>query len=631
MQTTNFEGLRIALFQMAVKPASPMFNARNIVREAIIADARGDDFLVCPELCLESYLTGDKHLENEEYLRQVEHAKNYIKRETQRLKVVIIYGTLEVDWAKRGEDGRPRKYNTGQVLQFGENIHEAIKTNQPNYRFMDDSKHFYSLRSLIEETCLKTGKTIDEVVRMFIKVVVVKTRMGLVRIAIILCEDMWKDDYNINPTAILAELGVDIIFNLSASPWTWQKNRKRHSVVKNLLTELPEDIRPKLFVYVNKGNCIDQLGKSILAYDGSSTCYNGNGDIVFEMGQFDSGVGVHTFHSDALPIKLVPQDDSRELWNALCCAVDGMFSTLPSYMRKVVHGLSGGIDSAAMAALLVDRRGCENVIAINMPYKSYNDPGSCSDAELIAKNLGIRYIVIPIDEMADAIGRATGVDPDTDAFENILARCRMEVLAAMAQKLGAVYVANGNKVEVFSNYFTMNADGSGFASFLGDLVKREVYQITDYANREVYRREVIPQSVINRPPTAGLRSQSKRDPFDYGSLTENGYHDQLYRSFTEFRWGPEKILEKFMAGNLEQEMKLNPGRIMNYFGDVESFVKDLNLQWGRFQTAYKRLLIPPIFVCSRRSGGSDLVESMFPQEFTVRHHELVEQALAVTK
>ncbi len=623
----NLEGLRIALYQMPVKPASPMFNASNIIHAAIEAEIRGDDFLVCPELCLESYLTGDKYLENEEYLRQVENAKAFIAKNTSHLKVIIIYGTLDIDWTKRGEDGRVRKYNIGQVLQAGKVIHQSIKTNQPNYRFMDDSKHFYSLRSLIEETCLKTGKSIEEVIKMFIRVVVVKTKLGPVRIGIILCEDMWKDDYNINPTAILAEMGVDIVFNLSASPWTWQKNRKRHQVVKNLLTDLPAPDRPIMFVYVNKGNCIDQLGKSILAYDGSSTVYNSVGDILFEMEQFVSGMETFVFSYGNPAILPRQQNDQRELWKALCCAVDGMFSILPPEMRGVVHGLSGGIDSAAMAALLVNRLGSNNVIGINMPYGNYNDSESCEDAKKIAENLGIKYLVIPIDNIANSIAEATGIKPNSFAFQNILARCRMEVLAAMAQKLGYVFVSNGNKVEVWSNFFTMYADGAGFASFFGDLVKREIYQTADYENREVFGREVIPQRVIDRAPMASLTQESTKDPFDYGNLTENGYHDQLFRSFTEFLWGPEKILTKFLEGTLETEMQLRPGRILEYFGSTEAFIVDLGKQWNQFQSCFKRHQIPPVFVCSRRSGGSDMVESMFPQENTKRYYELLREAV----
>jgi len=625
--SNNLNGLRIAFGQMPVKPASPMHNARYIVQAAKEANARGDDFVAFPELALESYLTGDKYLESEEFLRQVERAQRFLAAETADLDIRIIYGTLEVDWSKRGEDGRVRKYNIGRLLHQGNNIHQAIKTNQPNYRFMDDSKHFYSLRSLIEEECIKTGKPIEEVIKRFIKVITVQTRFGPVRIAIILCEDMWKDDYNINPTSILAELGVDVIFNLSASPWTWQKNRKRHQVVKNLLTELPAPIRPQLFVYVNKGNCVDQIGKSIIAYDGSSTGYNGNGDIIFEMGQFVSGVETLEFQEGRLPLPPKPQDDSLELWQALCCGVDGMFATLPPKNRIVVHGLSGGIDSAAMAGLLVNRLGKNNVIAINMPYGHYNATEVQDDARTIARNLGIEYLVIPIDDIANPIIAATGIQPGTLAFENHLARCRTLVLAAEAQKRNAVYVANGNKVELWANYFTMYADGAGFASFFGDLVKREIYQVADYENRAVYGREIIPQSVMTRPPTAEL-NVAQKDPFDYGSLTANGYHDQLYRAFTEFRRGPEWVLEQFMDGTLEKEMQLQAGRIMKYFGTIEAFVKDLELQWGRFQACFKRHQVPPTFVCSRRSGGSDLVESMFPGEVTERYKELKLQALS---
>src|SRR6185436_1063169 len=196
----------------------------------------------------------------------------------------------------------------------------------------------------------------------------------------------------------------------------------------------------------------------------------------------------------------------------------------------------------------------------------------------------------------------------------IQARMRMEVLAALAQKpgeinglakTGGVFTANGNKVEWAFGYGTMYADIAGAIALLMDLVKREIYQLGDFLNRRVYRSDVIPRRIFERKPTAEL-ARGQVDPFFYGSLEQRGYHDEWVRAVTEFRWDPDRFLEEYLAGRLEQSFLLEPGTLKALFPTGQEFVTRLEKDWSDFTTAYrKRMQAPPGPVFSRRGFGGD--------------------------
>jgi len=614
MQKIN--GLKISLCQMKVTPGRPDINAEYIIREINFAKDREVDIIVFPEMCTTGYLIGDM-FEDICFLEDVMEFNRRIVEATRSADsrthgITAIFGTPVVDLSKRGEDGRPRTYNAAIVAQNGELITRismllstallsTAKSLQPDYRFFNDDKHFYSLRKSKDELDYKLSDLLLPLS--------VKTRFGEIDIGVILCEDMWWHlDYAFNPTKILVDNGAKIIFNLSASPWTWQKNRKRHQIVKDLLKECRVP-----FVYVNNTGT-QNTGKNIITFDGSSTVYNADGDIVFEVPAYAEGSRDVTLEEKLAHITQKSQSDTEELYAAMTCATP---SIVPPAV-KIFTGLSGGVDSAVVTAHLVDVLGPDRVCAINMPMP-FNSKETRDMAALIARNLGIEYRVISPADIVEAISKATGAEPNTLTYENVQARARMEILAAEAQKVGGVFTCNSNKVEVAFGYGTLYGDIAGLYAPLGDLVKREVRQIADYINRVRFEKEVIPVSCINQTPTAELKHNQK-DPFDYGDLHRRGYHDEMVRAFTEFRKNPEWFLELYIKGKLETELKLEQGTLSTLFPTAGDFIKDLRGSWTMFQRAFfKRIQCPPIPVFSKRAFGRDLEESVMTAHFTERY------------
>ncbi len=609
----NLEGLKISVCQMKVIPGKPNLNAEYIIGEIRKAKKRDIDIIVFPEMCISGYVIGDM-FEDDSFVMDVVKHNSQIVKEAAHLGITVIFGSLQCGASsQKGEDGRLRKFNSAIIVNDGK-ASMITKTLQPNYRIFDDDRHFFSTRKRKdEETQFSDSETIISSEE-FIEPRSIQTKNGLVLIGVILCEDMWHDDYPWNPTKILVDQGADIVFNLSASPWSWQKNRKRHQVVKDLLSESPVP-----FVYVNNTG-IQNNAKNIVTFDGSSTIYNRQGNIVFVVDPYKSGTKDFSYSEDAISLNEEKTDDTIELFNALSCAVGEFLLTLPPAMRKIVIGLSGGIDSAVDATLLAYLAGKENVIAINMPSE-YNSEETKSIAKQIAENLGIQYEVRPIQKIVDEICRTTGTKKDSLSYENVQARVRMEVLAARAQDVGGLFCANGNKVEFAFGYGTMYGDIAGFMAPLGDLLKREVYQIGKYLN-DLMGKEMIPESCFKIKPSAELKN-AQVDPFDYGDLNENGYHDEMVRAFVEFRKNPEWFLENYINKTLEKELRLRNGKLIELFKTPLDFVKDLERCWLLYcRAVMKRHPAPTIPIMSKRSFGFDLRESMLSAYFTMRYNDL---------
>lgn len=608
---------RIALCQMSVIPGRPDLNTKYIIDQIYDAHKNNIDTIIFPEMCLTGYMIGDLY-EDDCFVKDVQLYNEQI-REATKIGISAVFGTLVAEYGKKGENGRLRKFNTALTAQNGEWLGSTIKSLHPNYRIFDDNRHFYSMRKIREEQNEKTESNLH--LRDYLHPIPIQTKVGEIKVGIILCEDMWHEDYLYNPTESLVENGADIIFNLSASPWTWQKNRKRHQVIKNLLEKCCVPL-----VYVNNTG-IQNTGKNIVVFDGSSGVYNADGDLIFEIPPYESGSQIFTFNKDSQPIKKNGQDDSAELYDALKHSVEMFLKTFPPHMRKVVIGLSGGIDSGLSIALFTSILGPENIFAINMPSK-YNQPITKKMAKETADNLGVEYEVIPIQEIVDKIANTLDVKEDSVAYENIQSRIRMEIIAAKTQKIGGVFTANCNKVELAFGYGTLYGDMAGFLTVLGDLVKREVYQLADYINRIIYKREVIPKKCFEMLPSAELKD-NQRDPFDYGNLNRRGYHDEMVRAFTEFRRNPEWFLEKYAKKQLEDELLLEPNTLTRLFPTSRDFVKDLEKNWNRFYGSYfKRVQSAPIPMVSKRAFGTDLRESIISSHLTQRYHDLKKLVLS---
>ncbi len=616
----NLDKLKISICQMPVVAGRPDINREYIITEIQKASQAKSDIIVFPEMCVTGYIIGDLY-DDDYFLKDAQRSNEQIRVATQT-GITAIWGNITLDIKHSGENGRTRKFNTALIAQNGKWIGYTYKTLHPNYRIFDDDRHFYSTRKVFEEDLQNLTDSDDTLlISDYFQPFEIVTRIGNINLGVILCEDMWHDDYAYNPTQYLVDNGAEIIFNLSASPWSWQKNRKRHQIVRKLLTTAKVP-----FVYVNNVN-IQNNGKNIVVFDGSSTVYDKTGNIIFEVSAYEVGTKELTFNLEAKPIESRTQDDTKELYQAITCAIREYFKTLPPSHRKVIVGLSGGIDSALTVTLYVDVLGKDNVVAINMPSQ-YNSQETQSIAATIAHNLGIKYEVRPIQEIVNLIAEKTDVKPNTASYENIQARVRMEILAARAQDLSAVFSSNWNKVEAAFGYGTLYGDMAGFIAPIGDLIKREVYQLADYLNKTIYKQEVIPSACFEIAPTAELR-ENQRDPFDYGHLNKRGYHDEMVRAFVEFRLNPEWFLESYAENRLEKELRLADGTLAHLFPTIEDFIKDLEKHWQLFYGSYfKRIQSAPVALVSKRAFGLDLRESVLSAHFTQRYQELKRILLA---
>lgn len=607
---------------MRVAPGRPDINTKYIINEIESAPKRKADLIIFPELCTSGYLIGDK-FEDAWFIEDIQYFNRKIIQSVPE-NLVAIFGTVVVSPGK-GEDGRQRMHNAAVIAQGGRQLGYVVKTLQPHYRYFDDDKHLFSARKIAEELTELFRKTKGKEgiencsIHDLLKVHEIKTSVGKIPIGIGVCEDFWKDDYALNPAGILAEKGAKLLVTISASPWGWQKNRKRHQIIKNLISEVKVPI-----VYVNNTGCQNN-GDNIINFDGASTVYNDNGEIVHEIEPYFSGTVDLIMNGNLKPFPEKPKDDTRELYLGIRSAVKNMLDSLSPKNRQVVIGLSGGVDSATMAALMVDILGPEKVHLINMPYE-YSDPKVKGLAQKVADNLGVKLEIRPIKEIVDAISSQSEAKEGSLVHQNIQARARMEILAATAQRLGGVFTCNGNKTEIAFGYGTLDGDMRGWLAPFGDLVKREVRQLAEYLNVGIFKKTVIPQECIDQIPSAELEKNQK-DPFDYGYPNKRGYHDEWVRAVTEFRWNPEKFMEMYLKGKLESELMLEPGTLKRLFPTPKDFAHDLEKCWQMFNWAFfKRVQTPPIIVVSRRAFGRDLEESILSTHFTQRYLKLRKEA-----
>ncbi len=306
---------------------------------------------------------------------------------------------------------------------------------------------------------------------------------------------------------------------------------------------------------------------------------------------------------------------------------------------RVVIGVSGGIDSAVAAALFRDILLPQNLLLVNMPSR-FNSGTTRNLAKDLAANLGCLYTEIGIeDSMALTRAQLDGLEirsPDGERFafismagfvmENVQARDRSSrILAALAASFAGVFTCNANKAEITVGYSTLYGDLGGFLVLLGDLWKHEVYALGRYLNKDVFKREVIPEGIFTIVPSAELSEsqavdEGKGDPLIYP------YHDRLFFSWVQ-RWNratPEEILEWYVSGTLNKELGLQGVDVHKLFSGAAAFVKDLERWWNLYNgiAVAKRVQAPPILAVSSRAFGFDHREALGKPFYSSRYQEL---------
>jgi NAD+ synthase (glutamine-hydrolysing) len=568
--------MRIALAQLNPTSGDIDGNAATILRTIDEARRQSADVVVTPEMALPGYCIGDL-VEQAGFLDANERAMQEIAAATHGITAVV--GFIDHLPSERNENGTIRKYNAAAVARDGRILQRARKTLLPNYRYFDDKRYF----------------TAGEV---RVPVALAGGRLG-----ISICEDMWDDFYTIKPLPELAALGADIVLNLNASPFYPGKRRERDALIRRQVRQIRRPL-----VYVNTVGAADN-GKNIIPFDGESLVYDADGRLIAMGAQFaeellvvDVGPGART----GAALELPPVDREREIYDALTMA-------LREYMRKTgfthaIVAVSGGIDSALALAIASDALGPEQVSAYNMPSR-YNTETTRSIAERLAHAFGVKYGVIPIQELDEHVRavfeRHAHPIGCSATRENLHARIRGLLMMAESNDSGALLISCGNETEIALGYATLYGDMCGGLSLIGDLSKVEVYRLARYVNRK-HGAEKIPEETFQIKPSAEL-ADNQFDPFDYYVVAP------IVGEFVEQRRTPAELLGLFDRGDLDPARFVpDPHGLTVYDKHTrETFKAVVSDAYRRLQrSVYKRLQGPPIVAVTERAFGFDLRETI---------------------
>ena len=640
--------MKIALAQMDVIPNKPKKNVEKMLSYIKEAKSQNVDLIVFPELCVGGYLLGDKWLE-ESYVDNLMSYNQTLKEASKG--IAIAYGNIYVDKKKNhpNKDGRVRKYNAVYIYQNGEEVQRSKassilpqgvqpKTLLPNYRFFDDERYFFSTQDIAKDYDVSLSSLLEP-----FEIVVNNEKIP---IGFEVCEDLWYEDYKankqpINVTKHLLDNGAKYIVNLSASPWTHKKNQARDKRISYLKKAVGDDFVP--FFYVNNVG-VQNNGKNFITFDGGTTVYNKEGEpVIFDTQSFEEELIVLEHKDWNVSGSNRPEESSiKEKYEAIIRGIQHIKDIFGSEEQpRYVIGLSGGIDSSVVAALLVKAVGPKKVIGINMPTK-YNSDKTKDSAYKLAKELGIYYDVVEIQSIVDLNTQLIN-NSDADGTgrkvtllneENIQAKLRgTSILSNLAAKYGGIFTNNGNKVETALGYATLYGDVGGAFSPIADLTKEEVYALATYLNEEVYDREVIPKTLIpdelfrfgedQIQPSAELQNDQV-DPIKIG------YHCKLLTAMTDYKKvSAEQILESYLNGTMEQDYGISDA-LMKRWGmdDPVEFIKDLEwFEKGIQRNVFKRIQSPPIILTSKSAYGYDIRESMLPYDMTKKYEELKKKVL----
>ena len=606
---------------MEVKPGRPDRNVARMLTMIDQARTAALDLVAFPELCVPGYLIGDAW-ETEALVHDFMAWDEVLRAASEG--ITVVYGNVVLDPGHIGEDGRARKFNAVHVCRDGVEVPRAglppgvpggahAKTLQPNYRFFDDDRHFYSLRKL----AAAAGRPVTD---WLLPYRVPRQDGREFCFGVQLCEDLWCEDYEqdgavLDTLRAYRERGAEAVINLSSSPWTWQKNDKRHRTVGEVLRRSPLPL-----FYVNQVGALNN-GKNILVFDGDSTVYARDATPIARAPAWRETLlvaGGARGGGETAP----PPSETAEICDALVTGLrhlDDVRGTANAFLV----GVSGGVDSSVVLALLVHAFGPRRVFAVNMPTR-FNSQRTRDNARALCAALDVEYLVCPIDDLHAAFaqrirksafpgarGEYTGL-----VDENVQARIRgAGILAGLAARHGLLFTNNGNKTELALGYATLYGDLSGAVAPLGDLYKPQVFELARHLNDSVFASPVIPENLYDGStvPSAELSAEQditrgQGDPIKYG------YHDALLRQVIEYRHHPADLLGWFAGGELFERIGWHDAeRFFRYFADSAAWVEDLEwLAAALRMSTFKRIQAPPLIVLSKRAFGFDLRESQLP-------------------
>ena len=504
--------MKIALAQINPKVGDIAGNARLIESFARRAQAAGADLTVFPELALTGYPPLDL-LEKKNFIDENLKALNALA--ALRLATGLAVGYVGRNPAKKGKP----LHNSMALIYGGKVAAVRHKSLLPTYDIFDEARYF---EPAAENRPVKFKGAV---------------------IGLTVCEDIWagtsllpsRQLYSNNPVKTLFGARASIVINISASPFYRGKSALRHRILSGLARKMRAHI-----IYVNQAGANDEL-----IFDGNSFALSPSGSVTARAGAFaEDLVIVDTDAAVTASGSAAPQNETAEVCAALTLGIKDYFRKLG--FAKAVLGLSGGIDSAVVAALAAAALGPENVTGVLMP-SGYTSRQSVADALKLARNLGIKTRTIPINRIYRAfLGELEAGDAGGKVsltMQNLQARARGSLLMALANANGWLALTTGNKSEIAVGYCTLYGDTAGAIAPIADLFKTEVYRLAGYLNRS---GEVIPRAIIKRPPTAELKPGQK----DQDDLPPYAILDKLLRLYLEENRTPSEIIRRGFSRGL---------------------------------------------------------------------------------
>jgi NAD+ synthetase len=520
--------VKIALAQINPTVGDFTGNLDKIVAASRRAAAQGARLTVFSELVICGYPPAD-FLEKPSFLALCRAAVDELAAATRDLPTAVLAGVALPAERERAKPVSPKTgicwgerpaVNAAVLLDGGRLLLEQHKQLLPFYDVFDEQRYFAPSSS-------------QQVVELD----------GL-RLAITICEDAWNDKnfwqqrlYTVDPVEELMRQQPALHINLSSSPFWHGKRALRRQMLSAIARH---NGIPVLL-------CNQVGGNDSLIFDGTSLAFNARGELIAQAASFDEDLIVIDpvqSEKEAPPLPTPAEDDTEAAYRALVLGTRDYVRKCG--FKKVLVGLSGGIDSALVAAIATDALGAENVFGVGMP-SPYSSAGSIDDSRRLAANLGIRYEVIGISGLFAEFTHAleplfAGTRPDTTE-ENIQSRIRGSLLMALSNKFSALVLTTGNKSEMAVGYCTLYGDMVGALAVIGDLVKTRVYQVCRWINRD---GEVIPAAILEKPPSAELRPDQK----DTDSLPPYEVLDPILEAYVE-RYETPEIIAKANGFSLE--------------------------------------------------------------------------------
>lgn len=532
--------MRIALGQFNATVGDLEGNLAQMTKIYSQAVAENIDLLVFPEMAICGYPPEDL-LHKKHFLQDCRKAAEQLAAECTETRIIAGFPCEKEE----------KCYNSAAFLQSGAISQIYQKILLPNYGVFDERRYFEP-----------GGKA--EIIN-----------IDQFNITITICADIWGIEWLAD--FLKKQTRVDVVVNLSASPFRVGKFEKRKEVVAECAKKLKSAV-----AYCNLVG-----GQDELVFDGRSMVADSAGSIIAQGKAFEQDLLIAEITridqksirvSSAMPATHPPLETTEEIYQALVLGTRDY--TRKNGFEKVLLGLSGGIDSSVVASIAVAALGAENVIGITMPSK-FNTPKTIADAAGLAKNLGIEFHNIPItpalSQFDNSLRTISGWDNKGIAYENLQARIRGTILMSLSNQFGALVLTSGNKSETAVGYATLYGDTAGGFAVIKDVPKTLVYKIAEHINK-INAQRIIPADVITRPPSAELREDQK----DTDSLPDYGLLDEILKGYVE----QDKSAKDLIAAGLPADV-------------VKRVIKMVD------RNEYKRRQSPPGIKITPKAFGKD--------------------------